>query len=663
MTPIVRHARELRLGSCVAGRYRLVADLSAGTTNRVCRAWDVRRNCYVVVKFGVKTNVSALPRHLRVVPVLSSGRHDGWEFVVMPFLGGGTLAQRLPTSLDRLVVSEPPNSLWLWLPQVAEAIDFLHNSCFVHGDVKPSNILFDGSGAPYLSDFDALGPIESDTKQGGVKGISLLLGTADYLAPECFHSQRRTPRSDQYALAVSVYESIAGRRPFESLVAADLARAHGVMVPDSLSKVRPGVPEASAAAINRGLAKDPSLRFETCVGFARAVLASLQRPTFPETIRLTCPHCCQLLSVGPESAGRSGSCPQCKSRIVIAEDLQSLVDPAERGKQGKLPPKPILSRWKIDSRLRRGAKVAGVIAVIMLLLTSARGQRREVTDRVERVQPPVLENFPKPPAGDAAVQPGPPPREPDAQNKAVAIGEVRENAVRETPQVRAERPPPVHEQSDQKPPAPRLLVMQKDAVRLPQADDPPQADEQQAMNAVVREAAKLAMPSEEEAIRVVEAMRDSLRSEYEQASRMGHSLVLVDRLLVKAKESEDPMTRFAALAEAERLALRDQRLDVVVECIRERAKSFDCDAVASQRAAVKAMVEGGGLWNPRIAHEALFLAYASLDSGEFDLAEDAIGLARRAAGAVESQAVAKQLQEEVDAAASRLLRRRHHMRP
>src|SRR5262249_25273565 len=145
------------------GRYRIVARIGDGSMGHVYRALDRRLECEVVLKFPVATDpaldgadfverfgreVRSLVRlsHPHIVKVIDAGELDGRPFVVMQYLAGGSLKDRLLSGPARVPHPMPPQSLLDWLPEVAQALDFIHAQNYIHRDVKPANILFDGHG-------------------------------------------------------------------------------------------------------------------------------------------------------------------------------------------------------------------------------------------------------------------------------------------------------------------------------------------------------------------------------------------------------------------------------------------------------------------------------------------------------------------------------------
>src|SRR5262249_28183255 len=162
-------------------------------------------------------------------------------------------------------------------PQVARALDFMHSQQFVHRDIKPANILFDAHNNVYLADFGLAKGLAALGAEGGagLTGTGMVLGTAGYMAPEQIMGQPADGRADQYAVAMTVYESLAGRCPFEGLpLPAILIRQTTERLPP-LHEVVSAIPEAVSWPIQRALAKDPSGRFPTCLAFAQALASKL----------------------------------------------------------------------------------------------------------------------------------------------------------------------------------------------------------------------------------------------------------------------------------------------------------------------------------------------------------------------------------------------------
>ena len=327
----------------IQGRYRLIARLGMGGMGVTYRAWDIKQSVPVVIKmprtdvrnaeeikqrFTREVRAMLALSHEHIVPITDHGEDDGCPFVAMRFLSGGSLAEYRgkdefgePTALS-------PSTLHFWLPGIASALDFMHASGVLHRDVKPGNVFLDGFLRPFLGDFglakifDATAALSHDQTLTGARA---LVGTLEYMAPELSRPGGVADgRVDQYALAVTVYEMLAGRKPFRGEV-ANIIVEHASKAPPSLRELCPDVPRRMAEAVHRALAKNPADRFATCGKFAAAVLAEAPLLKIDTTrARLLCPSCRGILRVPATTAGKWGTCPRCRSSIVVAEDLGSL---------------------------------------------------------------------------------------------------------------------------------------------------------------------------------------------------------------------------------------------------------------------------------------------------------------------------------------------------
>lgn len=192
-----------------------------------------------------------------IVTIFDVGEHDGRPMIVMEYLAGGSLEQRLE---DGGV--EPSRSLD-WLEQAAAALDAAHDAGIVHRDVKPGNLLLDDQDRLKVADFGIASTADMDSfTQAGT-----ILGTAGYLSPEQARGERATAASDRYALAVVAWELLTGRRPFESESPTVEAAAHANAPVPSVRAVNPALPAAYDAIFARALAKDPAHRYRRAVEF------------------------------------------------------------------------------------------------------------------------------------------------------------------------------------------------------------------------------------------------------------------------------------------------------------------------------------------------------------------------------------------------------------
>jgi eukaryotic-like serine/threonine-protein kinase len=189
-----------------------------------------------------------------VITVFDVGEHGEQPYIVMEYLDGGSVHDRLKEG------RVPPEQALEWLSQAGQALDRAHVEGIVHRDVKPANLLLDRDGKVVVTDFG----IASTT---GVDTLTLpgtVLGTAGYLSPEQARGETATAASDRYGLGIVAFELLTGRRPFESETAATEALAHVTAPVPSAEGMHPELPEGVDEILERALAKEPDARPATC---------------------------------------------------------------------------------------------------------------------------------------------------------------------------------------------------------------------------------------------------------------------------------------------------------------------------------------------------------------------------------------------------------------
>ena len=268
---------ELAIGT-VIGPYRIEALVGEGGMGKVFRAMRQGETEPVALKvmrsrlsgeeeprrrFLREARAAGAVRHKHLVPVLDAGEAGDRRYLVMPYVPGRNLDNRLADG--PLPVSE----LVQILAEVASGLDALHRAGLVHRDVKASNVLLDEQGSAALTDF---GLAKRDdwsrlTKMGQV------MGTVDYIAPELLRGEQATPASDLYALGCVTYEMVAGRPPFEGGM-FEVGMAHLEKQPPDPTAVRPDAPRSLGQAVQLALEKDPRRRPPTATAFANLVSAA-----------------------------------------------------------------------------------------------------------------------------------------------------------------------------------------------------------------------------------------------------------------------------------------------------------------------------------------------------------------------------------------------------
>ena len=199
------------------------------------------------------------------VTIYDVGEHNDRPYIVMEYLGGGSLDDAL-----RRDGAQPPELVFQWLEEAARALDVAHGKGVVHRDVKPANLMLDREGNVHVADFG----IASAAGMDSLTMTGTILGTAGYLAPEQAQGGRAVPASDLYALAVVAWELLTGRRPFESESPTAEAAAH-VNAPIPSVCDLTDLPCELDPVFRKALAKDPAQRYGSAAEFVAALRAAL----------------------------------------------------------------------------------------------------------------------------------------------------------------------------------------------------------------------------------------------------------------------------------------------------------------------------------------------------------------------------------------------------
>ena len=301
------HGGPLHLGDELSnGLYEIKSELGEGGYAYVYLAWQRRPGKDVVVKvpkremlndpnftkrFLLEGRLLRDFRHAHIVKIVDVDEHDVGEhkripFMVMEYCADGSLDDLRPKGLDDRPVPISPDELRGRLPDICDALDYVHRQGYVHRDVKPGNILFDGEGKVYLSDFGiakALGPAPAWTKTG------MIVGTAAYMAPEIIlprdYHGHCDGRADQYSVAAAVFDLLAGRPPFVDPDLMVVLGQHAYAPPPLLHEVEPSVSRAISVVVNKGLSKNPDDRYPDCASFCGALMDAIPTINPPKPAR------------------------------------------------------------------------------------------------------------------------------------------------------------------------------------------------------------------------------------------------------------------------------------------------------------------------------------------------------------------------------------------
>ncbi|MEK7788194.1 MAG: serine/threonine-protein kinase, partial [Chloroflexota bacterium] len=204
-------------------------------------------------RFYREVQIAAKLQHPHILPVHDFGVHEGQPYIVMAYLRGGTLSDRIkqgPMSLAEVL------SL---IAQIAEALDFAHNQGIIHRDIKPSNVMLDAQGNGYLADFGLAKISDASTELTG----SRLVGTPDYMAPDLSEADAITPAVDIYALGVTVFQMLDGHVPFRANTQMGVLMAHMTQPVPDVRTARPDLSETIQQVIATAMSKKPGERYSS----------------------------------------------------------------------------------------------------------------------------------------------------------------------------------------------------------------------------------------------------------------------------------------------------------------------------------------------------------------------------------------------------------------
>lgn len=255
------------LGTTLSGRYRLESRIGSGGMSTVYRAHDETLERFVAIKlmnrevahdsdqlerFRREARAVARLSHPNIVHVIDAGEDESRPYIVFEYIDGETLKDRI-RRLGRLEVADAVT----YGVEIARALGAAHANHVVHRDVKPQNVLIDHDGTAKVTDFGIARTLEED----GLTADGRVLGTTDYVSPEQALGHHVSGQSDLYSLGVVLYEMLTGELPYQGENQVAVAMKHvRESVPD-VRTLRPEVPVALAAVIERATTKDLSERY------------------------------------------------------------------------------------------------------------------------------------------------------------------------------------------------------------------------------------------------------------------------------------------------------------------------------------------------------------------------------------------------------------------
>jgi serine/threonine-protein kinase len=343
------------------GQYEVQDFIGQGAMGLVFRAYHVQLERTGAVKvlqglapgpdatarFRHEAQAIAQMRHPNIVNVYDFGEHDGVPYMIIEYVPGGSLANKLSRGpLDT------PTAL-KYLRGIAAGLDHAHGLGIVHRDVKPANVLLEKDDTPVLADF-GLAKLLQGSSLKSMTGVTT--GTPAYMAPEQVTGTRVGPAADRYALATIAYEMLTGVIPFdgEGLMELLYAHVHREPVPPSARNHKLG-PRVDAV-IMRGLAKDPAARWESCTAMVDALSAALtQRPE---------PAVARTVVMAPPSPPAAAPAPASASAFAAPAfvDTETPSDPI-----GVAYPSPPQAAAPRSHRARNTILIAAALVVLIII--------------------------------------------------------------------------------------------------------------------------------------------------------------------------------------------------------------------------------------------------------------------------------------------------------
>jgi serine/threonine protein kinase len=375
------------------GRYQILEQLGVGGMAVVYKAFDTRLDAHVAVKVIRVENIlpsvleralkrfereaKALARltHPNIVKVTDYGEYEGKPYLVMPYLSGGTLKEKM----GRQIAWQ--EALQTLLP-IVEALGYAHSQNMIHRDVKPSNILLTENGQLMLTDFGIAKVMDMEETQD-LTGTNAAVGTPEYMAPEQATARTADHRADVYALGIVLYEMVTGQKPYTADTPLGVIFKHASQPLPRPRQFVPGLPGGVEKILQKALEKNPKDRYQNMDEMKRAFEKALGGKTAISFARGKADH-------GPAASETTAS----KVRnLMHGFGLKTMETPDTRQEEKSLPEPRAKAKTRppINFSRKGTAIVIGSFVVILAVWLGSPSTRKLFTPSFVPTTPAITE--------------------------------------------------------------------------------------------------------------------------------------------------------------------------------------------------------------------------------------------------------------------------------
>lgn len=295
--------------------------------------------------------------HPAIVTAFDAGEHGGCQFLVTEFINGLDVGKIARANREMQVA----NACEI-VRQAALGLDHAHSFGIIHRDIKPSNVMIDQNGKVKVLDFGLVRLDDSSLMPAEVTTVGQLLGTLDYMAPEqAERADQATYRSDIYSLGATLFRLLAGRAPYAATInqsPLEKLRLLAIEQPPKLLTLRPDLPDALCAIVDKTLARDPGERPASAAHLAEQLEPFSQGNDLANLVS-------QSLTNDSETAGLD--CDESYFSTLRSVDVKGIADGLK-----KQPSKTKNRIWKWIAGLTMAG--AGLAAGILLILETQKGR-------------------------------------------------------------------------------------------------------------------------------------------------------------------------------------------------------------------------------------------------------------------------------------------------